>query len=587
VTFPLVSCTDLAVSLSGAEPLVLVDVRWRLGGPPGREDYARGHLPGAVYLDLDTDLAAPPGLAGRHPLPEPADLQRVLRAAGVREGGPVVVYDADNGSVAARLWWLLRWAGHAQVRLLDGGYAAWVAEGHPVTTDVPTPAPGDVTVRPGHMPVVDADGAAELARTGVLLDARAPERYRGEVEPIDPKAGHVPGARNAPFAAHTDETGRWRTPEELTNHFAKLGVPTAGIATAGFANGGGVGEAAAEKATSSQTRTDGPAPRAGDAEPLAEETELSAGSTEPRSGGTELRAGGTELRPGGTEPRAGGTELLADGARPLAEAGELSAGGVDARAGTELLAGGAGSLEGARESSDSGMELRAADGAVPPAGGAESAGGTEPPAGGAGSLADVGELPAGGAEVRPGGAEPLVGGAGSLTGAGESSAGGPEVRPGGAGSLADVGELPAGGPEVRPGGPEQLADGAEQSVGGAEPLVGGAGSSAGVGELSAGGAEARAGGAELPAGGVEQSAGGTVPQADDTELSADGAGSGGVGLPVVGAYCGSGVTAASVVLALEVAGVTSPAAPAALYAGSWSNWSADAGRPVATGDEPV
>lgn len=233
------STTDLAVSLSGAEPPVLLDVRWRLGGPPGREEYARGHLPGAVFLDLDADLAAPPGPAGRHPLPAPDDLQRVLRAAGVREGVPVVAYDADNGSVAARLWWLLRWAGHDRVSVLDGGYAAWVAEGRPVTTEVPTPEPGDLTVRAGHMPVIDADGAAALARTGVLLDARAPERYRGDVEPIDPKAGHVPGARNAPFAAHTGADGRWRTPDDLAEHFAKLGVPTRAEAQAPSTTGAG------------------------------------------------------------------------------------------------------------------------------------------------------------------------------------------------------------------------------------------------------------------------------------------------------------------------------------------------------------
>jgi thiosulfate/3-mercaptopyruvate sulfurtransferase len=224
VTSPLVSCTELAGSLSGAEPPMLLDVRWRLGGPPGREDYDRGHLPGAVFLDLDADLAAPPGLGGRHPLPEPAGLQRALRAAGVRDGHPVVVYDADNGSIAARLWWLLRWAGHDQVRVLDGGFAAWQAEGRPVTTDVQAPAEGDITVRPGGLPVVDADGAADLARTGLLLDARAPERYRGDVEPIDPKAGHVPGAVNAPFSAHTGADGRWHTPEELAAHFAELGV---------------------------------------------------------------------------------------------------------------------------------------------------------------------------------------------------------------------------------------------------------------------------------------------------------------------------------------------------------------------------
>jgi thiosulfate/3-mercaptopyruvate sulfurtransferase len=224
MTSPLVSCADLAVSLSGAEPPVLLDVRWRIGGPPGREEYGRGHLPGAVYLDVDADLAAPPGPEGRHPLPAAEDLQRVLRAAGVRAGVPVVTYDADNGSIASRVWWLLRWAGHDQVRVLDGGLAAWVAAGHPVTTEVPAPAPGDVTVRPGHMPVVDADGAATLARTGVLLDARAPERYRGDVEPLDPKAGHIPGARNAPFSTHTGENGRWRSSAELANHFAEVGV---------------------------------------------------------------------------------------------------------------------------------------------------------------------------------------------------------------------------------------------------------------------------------------------------------------------------------------------------------------------------
>lgn len=235
MTSPLVSCADLAASLSGPQPPVLLDVRWRLGGPPGREDYGRGHLPGAVFLDLDTDLAAPPGSGGRHPLPAPADLERVLRAAGVRAGAPVVAYDADNGSIAARMWWLLRWAGHDQVRVLDGGYAAWAGEGRPVTTDVPTPEPGDVTVDAGQLPVVDADGAAALARSGVLLDARAPERYRGDVEPIDARAGHVPGAVNAPFAAHAGEDGRWRTSAELAEHFAKLGVtaPGAGAGTAG------------------------------------------------------------------------------------------------------------------------------------------------------------------------------------------------------------------------------------------------------------------------------------------------------------------------------------------------------------------
>jgi thiosulfate/3-mercaptopyruvate sulfurtransferase len=136
----------------------------------------------------------------------------------------VVAYDADNGSVAARAWWLLRWVGHDRVAVLDGGYAAWVAEDRPVTTAEPSPEPGDITVDPGRMPVLDAAGAAVLPESGVLFDARAPERYRGEVEPIDPRAGHIPGARNAPFAGHTDTGGRWHAPEVLAERFRNLGA---------------------------------------------------------------------------------------------------------------------------------------------------------------------------------------------------------------------------------------------------------------------------------------------------------------------------------------------------------------------------
>ncbi|MFD8497237.1 sulfurtransferase [Amycolatopsis sp. NPDC059657] len=227
---PLITTTALSVMLDGppeGRP-TLLDVRWRLGGPPGIEAYQAGHLPQAVYVDLDTALAAAPGEGGRHPLPEPGQLQAHLRAAGVHEGHPVVVYDDADGSIAARAWWLLRWAGHTEVAVLDGGFAAWQAEGKPVTTEVPVPEPGDIEVRPGQMPVLDADEAAELAREGVLLDARARPRYAGEVEPIDPAAGHIPGALNAPFSAHAAENGRWRTPDELKAHFAELGVTESG-----------------------------------------------------------------------------------------------------------------------------------------------------------------------------------------------------------------------------------------------------------------------------------------------------------------------------------------------------------------------
>ncbi|MET0135841.1 MAG: sulfurtransferase [Kibdelosporangium sp.] len=223
---PLISTSDLATRSRQSPAPVLLDVRWALGGPPGRESYLAGHLPTAVYLDLDTELAAKPGGAkgGRHPLPSPADLQRVLRAAGVNADSEVVVYDGNNGSIAARAWWLLRWAGHADVAVLDGGFAAWQQEGRAVSTDVPKPRPGDIEVRPGGMPTVDADGAARLAEEGVLLDARAAERYRGDVEPVDPRAGHIPGAVNAPFSGHLEATGNWLPAAELAERFENLGL---------------------------------------------------------------------------------------------------------------------------------------------------------------------------------------------------------------------------------------------------------------------------------------------------------------------------------------------------------------------------
>ncbi|SFR23626.1 thiosulfate/3-mercaptopyruvate sulfurtransferase [Lentzea waywayandensis] len=202
-------------------------------------------MPGAVYVDLDTELSAPPGIGGRHPLPDPERLQEVLRGAGVREGGQVVAYDGGDGSVAARVWWLLRWAGFGEVAVLDGGFAAWEAAGLPVTADVPaaltadtaSDAAGDVVVRPGQMPVLDADGAAALAQEGVLLDARAAARYRGETEPVDPKAGHVPGALNAPTTGHVGADGRWLGPEELAARFAGLGV-SGGVAVGVYCGSG-------------------------------------------------------------------------------------------------------------------------------------------------------------------------------------------------------------------------------------------------------------------------------------------------------------------------------------------------------------
>ncbi|MEH1058246.1 sulfurtransferase [Micromonospora sp. CPCC 206171] len=222
---PLIEVEQLAAALAEPDPPTLLDVRWRLTGPPGREDYAASHLPGAVFVDLDTALCGPPGAAGRHPLPDPAALQAVLRAAGVRAGHPVVVYDGGDGMAAARAWWTLRWAGHRPVRLLHGGWPAWLAAGLPTSTEVPAPPPGDVTLRPGALPVLDTAAAAELAAAdeGVLLDVRAAPRYRGETEPIDPVAGHVPGAVNLPAPEYVAE-GRFPAAEALRERFAAAGV---------------------------------------------------------------------------------------------------------------------------------------------------------------------------------------------------------------------------------------------------------------------------------------------------------------------------------------------------------------------------
>ncbi|AVT30626.1 sulfurtransferase [Plantactinospora sp. BC1] len=220
----LVDVTRLAAELASAEPPVVLDVRWRLVGPPGRRDYLAGHLPGAVFVDLDTELSGPPGVHGRHPLPDPAALQRVLRTAGVRAGGPVVVYDGGDGMAAARAWWTLRWAGHAQVRVLDGGFPAWAGAGLPVTTEPPALTPGDMTVRPGGMPVLDAGSAAEMAAHGVLVDVRAAVRYRGETEPVDPVAGHIPGAVNMPATEYVGTDGRFPAAEALRARFAEAGV---------------------------------------------------------------------------------------------------------------------------------------------------------------------------------------------------------------------------------------------------------------------------------------------------------------------------------------------------------------------------
>jgi thiosulfate/3-mercaptopyruvate sulfurtransferase len=203
---------------------VLIDTRLALTGPTGRERYETGHIPGAAYVDVDDDLAARPSAGGRHPLPDPAVFMAAMRRVGVSHGSTVVAYDDGPATAAARVWWLLRDYGHDDVLVLNGGLAAWVDAGRAVSTEAVRPTPGDWSGTPGQLPIADSAAAAELPSRGVLLDVRAAERFRGEHEPIDPVAGHIPGAVSAPLTGNTDDLGRFLEPQQLCARFASLGV---------------------------------------------------------------------------------------------------------------------------------------------------------------------------------------------------------------------------------------------------------------------------------------------------------------------------------------------------------------------------
>jgi thiosulfate/3-mercaptopyruvate sulfurtransferase len=218
----LISPEELAARLSDTD-LRIVDVRWVLGQPgQGRVKYDAGHLPGAIFIDLDAALTGPG--PGRHPLPSPADFAASLGAAGIGDGDVVVAYDDVGGWVASRLWWMLDNLGHDRVEVLDGGYPAWVAAGLPTTTEVPTFRPTTLTLRPAWLGTIDRDGLRARLGDVVLLDARAGPRYRGEVEPIDPVAGHIPTARSAPTEGNLGDGGRFLPPTELAERFRGLGA---------------------------------------------------------------------------------------------------------------------------------------------------------------------------------------------------------------------------------------------------------------------------------------------------------------------------------------------------------------------------
>lgn len=221
----LVSAAELAALPPGE--LLIVDCRKDLADPAkGRRDYAAGHIPGAVYAELDADLSdlslQAQGL-GRHPLPSAEDFSAVLGRWGWRPGLQVVAYDAASGALAAaRLWWLLRFAGERAVAVLDGGHGAWLAAGLPVETAVPQRAATRVSVRFDPAQVVLDHAALHAAPAPLLIDARAAPRYRGDVEPLDPVAGHVPGALNRPFADNLAADGRFKGALELQREFSAL-----------------------------------------------------------------------------------------------------------------------------------------------------------------------------------------------------------------------------------------------------------------------------------------------------------------------------------------------------------------------------
>jgi thiosulfate/3-mercaptopyruvate sulfurtransferase len=235
---PLITAPELAALLERpASAPTILDVRWELATGAERDAYLAGHIPGAVFVDLDRQLAAPPSQRGRHPLPDAEGFGTEMRVLGVSSGRPVVVYDDAGALAAARAWWLLRYCGHPAVAVLDGGLAAWLTAGHELSREVPVPDTGNFEPRPGAMRVIGPDEILQLPDAGILLDARAAPRYRGEAEPIDPVAGHIPGARNRPTTENLDPDRRFLPATALRRAFTELGV-TEGIAVAAYCGSG-------------------------------------------------------------------------------------------------------------------------------------------------------------------------------------------------------------------------------------------------------------------------------------------------------------------------------------------------------------
>lgn len=232
----LIQASDLAAKLQDPD-LVVLDVRWSLGATDHHTQYLTGHIPGARYVDLETELCAPAGEhTGRHPLPSPEDFEAAARRWGINQHSTVVVYDDAGSTAAARAWWLLRHAGFDQVLVLDGGLRAWRESKCILSTQSPTPEPGTVSLSWGAMPVLDLEELDDFP--GVLIDSRASARYLGIQEPVDPVAGHIPGALNRPTTQNLDQTARFKSAQTLREEFQSLGLGAGGSLPAAYCGSG-------------------------------------------------------------------------------------------------------------------------------------------------------------------------------------------------------------------------------------------------------------------------------------------------------------------------------------------------------------
>lgn len=233
----LTTAAELDRLIAGGTPHHILDVRYRLDQPDGLDDYREGHIPGAVYVDLDAELArhGTPS-EGRHPLPSLSTLQSAAQRWGLRQGRPVIIYDDYRSLSAARAWWLLTRSGIEDVRILDGGVTGWLAAGFSLEAGEVTPAQGDIELHDIVDDVLTVTTVGDFAETGVLLDVRAANRFRGEVEPFDPIAGHIPGAVNLPSDDYMDGA-YFRRADQLRSLFEAAGVRD-GVAAAAYCGSG-------------------------------------------------------------------------------------------------------------------------------------------------------------------------------------------------------------------------------------------------------------------------------------------------------------------------------------------------------------